>query len=164
MPEPRIIRKIVVHCTDSEYGNRALVDTWHRQRKDSKGRPWQGIGYHFVVGNGRVDPMLRYRAEHDGLVEEGRSVAEKGAHVEGHNADTIGVALVGKRGLYTVRQVLALLNLVRRLLTEHALLPSDVCGHRDFEGVAKSCPDFDAADLRATLTALGPHNGHKTDA
>lgn len=75
----RNINLIVVHCTATPEGRDVTVadiDRMHRARG------WKKIGYHYVV----------YR---DGSVHEGRPVAEVGAHVYGHNANSIGVVYVG---------------------------------------------------------------------
>jgi len=52
---------IVFHHTATSSGDLASIDEEHRQRKDSQGKPWLGIGYHFLIGNG--DGMA------DGLIE-----------------------------------------------------------------------------------------------
>ena len=75
----RKINLIVVHCTATPEGRDVTVadiDRMHRARG------WKKIGYHYVV----------YR---DGSVHEGRPVNEVGAHVYGHNANSIGVVYVG---------------------------------------------------------------------
>lgn len=75
----RQINKIIMHCTASREGQPltvADIDKMHRARG------WNGIGYHYVV----------YA---DGSVHKGRSVEKAGAHVSGHNADSIGICYVG---------------------------------------------------------------------
>ena len=42
----REIKKIIIHCSDSEFGDAALIDKWHKERG------WTGIGYHYVILNG----------------------------------------------------------------------------------------------------------------
>ena len=48
---------IIIHCSDSRWGNAWHIDTWHRDR----GFQWPGgaIGYHWVVCNGRISPTGR---------------------------------------------------------------------------------------------------------
>jgi hypothetical protein len=36
----RAIKQIIIHCSDSEFGNVIQIDRWHRERG------WKGIGYH----------------------------------------------------------------------------------------------------------------------
>ena len=137
MPNMRAIDLIVVHCSDTPPTMRISVDDirrWHT----SPPRNWLDIGYHWVI--------LR-----DGDIEQGRDEAIAGAHVKGHNDNSIGVCLVGGRGGrfdYTSGQ----LDALRRLLLElKARYPNvTICGHRDLNS-AKTCPNFDvewfASDL-----------------
>lgn len=129
----RKITKIVVHCTATPEGKPFFakdIDAWHR----AKG--WRCIGYHFVV-------LL------DGTIEKGRPVEQVGAHVEGHNATTIGVVYVGgvdakgnPKDTRTPAQKATLRKLVRDLEAQYSC---GSCGHRDFPKVAKACPSFDVA-------------------
>ena len=75
----RKVNLIVVHCTATPEGRDVTVADIDRMHR-AKG--WKCIGYHYVV----------YR---DGSVHAGRPVSEVGAHVYGHNANSIGVAYVG---------------------------------------------------------------------
>ncbi|MCL2197329.1 MAG: peptidoglycan recognition protein family protein [Defluviitaleaceae bacterium] len=52
------------------------IHRWHLERG------WIGIGYNFYVGL-------------DGTIWEGRGLKTQGAHTEGHNATTIGIAFQG---------------------------------------------------------------------
>jgi len=38
-------KKVIIHCSDSSFGNAVLIDKWHRQRG------FDNIGYHFVILN-----------------------------------------------------------------------------------------------------------------
>ncbi len=140
----RKINYIVVHCTATREGQHVTVadiDRWHKQRG------WRGIGYHFVV----------YL---DGSVHVGRSMAQIGAHVSGHNKDSIGVVYVGgldSHGKAKDTRTTAQKEALRSLLeTLHAQFPdASVLGHRDFSpdrnhnGIIerrewiKECPCFD---------------------
>lgn len=135
----RAINYLVVHCSATPAGKpfrAADIDRWHREKG------WDGIGYHYVI------PL-------DGSVEPGREVEEAGAHVYGHNADSIGVCLIG--GLdahgkawatFNERQYAALENL---LLGLRAKFPkAKILGHRDFPKVAKDCPCFDVREWCAS--------------
>ncbi|MFQ5589758.1 MAG: peptidoglycan-binding protein, partial [Phycisphaerae bacterium] len=48
---------IVIHHSATETGGASLFDRFHRKRG------WDGLGYHFVIGNGTDTP--------DGLIEVG---------------------------------------------------------------------------------------------
>ncbi len=49
---PRAWKTIVVHHSATSGGDVGSIDAVHRRQKDRAGRPWLGIGYHFVIGNG----------------------------------------------------------------------------------------------------------------
>lgn len=132
----RAISQFVVHCSATKAAldvGAAEIRRWHVD-----GNGWDDIGYHYVL-------------RRDGLVEEGRPVAQAGAHVSGHNANSIGICLVGgldvdgsPQNNFTPKQFDALYAL---LLTLHHKFPgAEVLGHRDFPGVAKACPCFDVRD------------------
>jgi N-acetyl-anhydromuramyl-L-alanine amidase AmpD len=126
---------IAIHCsaTDADTDIGVIeIRQWHRARG------WIDTGYHFVI-------------RRDGTLEIGRPEHVIGAGVEGHNAETIHVCLVGgvdrngKNGKpvdnFTPAQWATLESLVKRLAAKY---DADVQGHRDFPGVRKACPSFDA--------------------
>lgn len=131
----RNITHIVLHCAATPAGREVTVkeiDTWHRQRGFAK------IGYHYVI-------------HLDGRVSTGRPESEVGAHVSGHNANSIGICYVGgvakdnvnkPQDTRTPQQIEAMARLVRTLLEKYP--KATVLGHRDFPGVAKACPSFEA--------------------
>lgn len=41
------IDKIIINCSDSDWGDAEVIDEWHRERG------WDGIGYHYIICNGR---------------------------------------------------------------------------------------------------------------
>jgi len=112
------------------------IRQWHKQRGFST------IGYHYVI-------------RRDGRVEKGRSDAVVGAHVSGHNADSLGICLVGgvnenlePANNYTEAQWKSLEVLLKNLSKKHP--DAYVTGHRDFPGVNKACPCFDAEPWAAS--------------
>lgn len=131
----RKIAKVIVHTSDSpdtmDIGAKE-IDAWH------KARNWSQIGYHFVV-------------RRNGIVEDGRPVKLRGAHVEGQNSDSIGIVWVG-RDRMTAIQKEALLDKLADLLVEYNLQVKDVYGHREFNKL-KTCPNIDPDVLRAELRA-----------
>lgn len=138
----RKITHIVIHCSATPEGREVSVkeiDRWHRARGFAK------IGYHYVI-------------HLDGSISTGRSEREVGAHVSGHNATTIGVCYVGgvdadnvnkAEDTRTPAQKEAMERLVRELLSRYP--NAEVLGHRDFPGVAKACPSFDARKWWASV-------------
>lgn len=140
MPRPvpavaRHINLIVIHCSDTPNGRvttAADIDRWHKERGFVK------IGYHHVI---RLD----------GVVEDGRSHREIGAHALNFNSDSLGICLIG-RDKFTAAQWSALAELVRGLCFRYAVpasapdwrsrQPAGVVGHRELPRVAKTCPGF----------------------
>jgi len=137
---PRSISHIVIHCADTPAGRHVLpadVDAWHKERGFQRTADWRkrfnpdlkSIGYHYLI-------------DIDGQIYTGRHHDEVGAHVQGHNSNSIGICLAGK-GVFTVAQWQSLRMLTDKLL---GLYPAAaICGHRDFAGVGKTCPGFDVA-------------------
>lgn len=75
----RQIKYIVLHCSATKEGvpfGIEDIDRWHRQRGFRK------VGYHYVI-------------EIDGEIRKGRDIAEIGAHVQGSNANSIGICYIG---------------------------------------------------------------------
>lgn len=157
---PLKIEYVVLHCTDAEWGNVDSIRRFHVGE-----RKWKDIGYHFVIGNafptfgshknGRPDP------EHDGQVLNGRDLdrdgnveEEIGAHVEGWNHNSLGVALVGRRGVFTGAQIIAAVALCRSLCEKHGIPFLRVIGHYE-TGAKKTCPDLDMNWFRERLLEAG---------
>ena len=135
----RKIRKIVVHCTDSDdsldIGVRE-VNKWHEKRG------WlsplgTSCGYHYII-------------RRSGIIERGRLDEEVGAHVAGHNTDSIGVCWVGRKAP-AKKQMKSLRQLVKALMLEHQVDIEYVLGHYEFNGVTKTCPNIDMIQFRAEV-------------
>ena len=131
----RQIDAIVIHCTASKPGVDLTVDD---VRKIHKKQGWSDIGYHYLI---RLD----------GRIENGRDVDLIGAHVNGHNAHTIGVCYVGgldKNGKQydtrTPNQKDSLVSLLKMLRAVYQ--KAIIKGHRDYPGVKKACPCFNAIE------------------
>lgn len=136
------IRKIIIHCSDSEFGDAQLINDWHAARG------FDCIGYHFVVTNGRITADDPYDIFRDGVIEPGRPIHYDGAHCRGHNHDSIGICLIGRHH-FTARQILLALP---EILGTYMALPSVtgpecVFTHAHF-APAKTCPNFSLLDLR----------------
>jgi N-acetylmuramoyl-L-alanine amidase len=125
---------LVIHCS----ATRAVMDVgaadirrWHRAQG------WSDIGYHYVI-------------RRSGKLETGRPLETIGTHVKGHNTDSVGICLVGglnnqtfkPENNYTPQQWDTLRKLLTGLLKKYP--KAKVLGHRDFAGVAKACPCFNA--------------------
>ena len=130
----RSINKLIVHCTATpEFKDFDVEDVreWH-----VNGNGWSDIGYHYLI-------------KLDGTVQEGRPINKIGAHVGGHNRDSIGIAYVGGMDknmeewidTRTDQQKDALFNLLMDL--KFGFPDAVVYGHNDFTD-KKGCPCFDA--------------------
>lgn len=83
----RLINLLVVHCsaTKPALSKTLTVETvrkWHTDPKDKGGRGWSDIGYHFFI-------------DYKGKIHTGRPLRRSGAHVKGHNKDSIAVCYSG---------------------------------------------------------------------
>ena len=137
------IHAIVIHYT-ATYPDQdvtaAMVRDWHLARN------FRDIGYHYLI-------------RRDGTVERGRPEDQAGAHVAGHNANTLGVAWAGgleratgpNVGVWnpTPAQEDAMGRLIGELLERHP--GACVLGHRDL--AATQCPGGDAASWWAAWQA-----------
>ena len=127
----RKIDLIVIHCTDSPDARDigALeIDRWHRERG------WGRIGYHYVV-------------RRNGDVEKGRPDESIGAHVFGHNKNSIGVVWVGK-DKPTQAQIDTLARLTTRLCEMYKT--KNVKGHCELDS-RKTCPNINMVEFRELL-------------
>ena len=132
----RYITKIVLHCSATREGQDFSVETiraWHKQRG------FRDIGYHYVI-------------QRNGDIQEGRPVAMQGAHVRGHNKNSIGICYIGgvedardyngnlkPKDTRTPQQMDSLESLISSLMAKH--IDATLHGHNEFS--AKACPSFD---------------------
>ena len=111
------------------------IRRWHVE-----GNGWRDIGYHWVI-------------KRDGSIEQGRPIEQPGAHVAGHNEDSIGVCLVGGKVQgedewefnFTYSQIKSLQHLLIQLSGSYSIPIDQIYGHRDFSD--KQCPGFDIHEL-----------------
>lgn len=135
----REINSIIIHCSDSEFGNAVVIDEWH------KARGWDGIGYHFIIGNGKLCKFT------DGNIEIGRPLIKIGAHVKGHNNTSIGICLIGRgKQDFTRKQLVMAKHLCLHLIELFNLSISDVIGHYELDK-NKRCPVMDMNNFRKML-------------
>lgn len=127
------VKYIVVHSSATPQDRdhtKADIDRWH------KARGFRDTGYHYVI-------LL------DGILEVGRPITEQGAHVRGHNHNTIGVCYIGgtdAQGKPKDTRTAAQKATLKQLLSELKAVYKDaeVVGHRDL--AATACPSFDAKE------------------
>ncbi len=125
------------------FGDVLIIDTWHRQRG------WSGIGYHYVILNGKPYRDGRYIDFLDGQIQPGHSLNadpifqdfEVGAHVAGRNASSLGVCLIGTVE-FTDAQLLTSRRLILSLLRRFNLPIDAVKGHTEDPNANKTCPNI----------------------
>ena len=117
------VKFIVIHCLETPTGRddrAADVHRWHIERG------FDGIGYHYVI------PV-------SGRTERGRPEYWTGAHVRGHNFESIGIALAGTDE-FNDAQIDDLVDLLYRLKLQHQ--DAQIVGHYELDS-DKTCPNFD---------------------
>lgn len=137
--------KIILHCSDSDYGDVDVIDQWH------KARGWDGIGYHYVITNGHAKESARpYTPAHDGVIQAGRPIEKQGVHCYGQNDDSIGVVLIGRHH-FTARQLyIALPDLLYRLCKEHDIPAKNIYPHSLYNK-KKTCPNIPPAPFQVVI-------------
>jgi len=142
-PGKRYVHTLVWHCTATPEGKeftRAQIKAMHLARG------FTDIGYHKLI-------------HLDGSVSEGRSEDQDGAHVSGHNRNTLGYSYVGgldsagkAKDTRTAAQKKTMIRLTKEAIARYGL--GNVTGHRDLspdkdhDGVVepfewvKICPCF----------------------
>lgn len=135
----RNIQRVFLHCSATREGqdiDAATIRRWHLDRG------WSDIGYHYVV---RLD----------GTIESGRPITKVGAHVKGHNKDSIGICYIGgldcsgqPKNTLTDDQRWSITRLCRALVLVLDK-PLTLHGHREHS--AKACPSFEVAEEFASL-------------
>lgn len=130
---------IVIHHTASEKGS---VETIHEQHL---GKGWEGIGYHFLIGNGNgmpdgeIEPTFRWREQMHGAH----------AGVNEYNQQGIGICLVGnfEESHPTPAQLAEVKRLVGILKTAYDIGSDRVIGHQEVKATACPGKHFPLADV-----------------
>ncbi len=161
----RSINLIVIHCASTPNGKPFGVediDRWHAERGFKRDPQLIGynqpnlkhIGYHYVIYTG-------------GAVTIGRGIEEIGAHAAGHNANSIGVCLIGTDRFSLDQWASLRKNVCAAVATvarrrdlprapKYPIAPREaialarevdvrILGHRDLPDVKKTCPGFDVS-------------------
>lgn len=130
---PRGIRYLVVHCTATPSGTK--VEAIQRYWREHLG--WKAPGYHKVIlEDGTVVPLAD-----DETICNG---------VAGYNRQALHVSYIGgvdkdgktAKDTRTPEQKAALMSVLKAWRKKYPL--AIIQGHRDFPGVSKKCPSFNA--------------------
>lgn len=141
----RFVDTIVLHCSATPFNQDIGAEEIRRYHVDH--RKWSDIGYHYVI---RLD----------GSLEEGRPLYKQGAHVRGHNQTSIGICYIG--GLDQKGRAVNTMNIMQRAAIEELVDElvlvfdqiTDFCGHCDFPGVKKTCPNFAVSEEFAGIMMI----------
>lgn len=129
-------RQIIIHHT---HNPNLTVESTHKLHIERF--KWAGIGYNYFI-------------EKTGDIFQGRGMYV-GAHAKGYNFDSIGIALAGNfdESLPNEKQIQSLIDICLEFMINYDIEPSRVIGHREIEGVEKTCPGllFDMNKLRELI-------------
>ena len=123
----RTIKYIVVHCTGAAQSQ--TIDSIKNHWANVLG--WQNVGYHYIIEPaGKITQLAAHEVITNG--------------VAGYNKQSIHVCYIGgkTKDNRTKQQREALIEILTDLKAKYpgAIIQS----HRDFPGVKKACPQFDA--------------------
>jgi len=126
------------------------------KNKDKNGKPWLGIGYHFVIGNGQgmtdgeIEPTFRWKQQ------------MQGAHagVPDYNQHGVGIVLVGnfEKESPTAAQLASVKRLVKVLAREYEIPKDQIIGHGDVKPTECPGTHFPLKEIRGSVTALIPED------
>jgi len=146
------IKYIIVHCSDSDFGDVSLIREWH------KARGFNDIGYHAVILNGKLTSRLEFTSL-NGSISLGRQLPidgvlmgdQIGAHCISYNDNSVGICLIGKNK-FSVFQYESLLNFCKNLMDKYDIPVENVLGHYETQHAnGKTCPNFDMNLIRKSL-------------
>lgn len=124
--------RIVIHCSDTpnnmDWVSSKHIDDWHKQKG------FKEIGYHFVI-------------KRDGELETGRPMNKMGAHVKGHNYDSIGICLIGK-DKFTREQFKSLRYCLEGIYQLYGISEDKIFCHYELDS-KKTCPNIRAGCIIA---------------
>jgi N-acetylmuramoyl-L-alanine amidase len=137
----REIRYIVIHCTATH--QTATVEAIQRYWRENL--KWKSPGYHRII-------------EADGTIHKIESFDNPTNGVKGHNRHSIHISYIGgidRNGKpldnRTDAQKAAILDCIYEAMSYAGRKPF-IQGHRDFEGVNKACPSYNALDEYKCIT------------
>lgn len=129
---------IILHHASAKTATVEAVHSWHLQRG------WAGIGYHYYVRK-------------DGRIYRGRAETAIGAHLQGHNNNSIGICAEGDFGVEQMPDVQkqALINLVADIKKRYPKI--QVKKHNDY--AATACPGKNYPFDKIKVGSIAPKGG-----
>lgn len=130
-PEMERWKYLVLHHSAGASGNASIFHQEHLKRG------WEGLGYHFVIGNGN--------GSEDGEIEIGFRWTEQkhGAHAGNteYNQQGIGICVVGnlEETFLTEKQLEALIFLIQKIRRVCKIPIENIVGHQDVKA-STLCP------------------------
>lgn len=153
----RTIRALLIHHSASTFGTVNVIRAWHLRRG------FADIAYNKLVLNGRRGTRSAYDPEIDGLIQQGRPDAQRGAHSDGKlgpyggrwNSVSLGICLVGnfETGRPTRKQWASLVDACVRLCRRHGLTARAIWGHGETDRTACPGRNLDLNLLRQRVAA-----------
>lgn len=126
-------QKVILHCTASKNGLDYPIELI---RKEHLARGFLDVGYHVVI-------------QPSGEIEHGRGLTSVGAHCEGENQDSIGIALVGL-DRFTKAQFVSLRGVLDGITMIYDIEPWNLRCHYEFDSAkkqGKTCPNIMVGNL-----------------
>ncbi len=121
----KLVDRIIVHCSDSDYPEHDNVETIRKWHVDEK--KWSDIGYHYFIDKkGKIWPC--------------RDIRRSGAHWTGQNLKSIGICLSGRREFFEP-QMRSAHFLIKDLMRLFKISKANVFPHNYFVPM-KTCPNF----------------------
>lgn len=144
----RQIKYIAVHCSAGNQNNKATdIVSYHTRPKSQGGLGWSKPGYHYIVeADGTVIDTCPITQSSNGVGPKFNPVTINVCWIGGVDTSTKALTPVDNR---THEQKFALRSLLRALKLQFP--DAIIQGHRDFPGVRKACPCFDAKKEYADL-------------
>jgi N-acetyl-anhydromuramyl-L-alanine amidase AmpD len=129
-------RWIVIHHSGDHSGDSTGIDSFHERKKG-----WDGIGYHFVIGNGAPMPRGRVEATFRWRLQRRGAHAGPAPEHKPYNQDGIGICVIGNYQDEPFDPFLEdrLVSLCAQLIHRIPTLSADaIVSHRDLKST--DCP------------------------
>ena len=117
--------------------------------------PWHDIGYHFVIEDVKGIVLRKGRKTHEVGAHAYQKMPSRDKTLVSINRQSIGICVVGNFDNYKMSRTKEdkLIDVINILRVGFDIPLSNVLGHREINGVKKSCPgtNVDMNELRAKI-------------